>query len=352
MRIKLAILDQDTDYLNRLTAVFANKYSNIEVYSFTDAALAISKLKESRINVFIASNSFNIDTTQIPENCSFAYIVDSSNIETYKDCPVIYKYQKADVIYRNVLDIYSENVDEAISLKLDSDSSVRVITFISASGGVGSSSAAVACAKSLAANGQRTLYLNLEHFGDAEMFLSGTGQWSFSDVIYALKSKNVKLSFKLETSIREDVSGVHFYSSPKTAIDILELKNEEIQRLLNKLKLLGTYDSIVIDIDFTLDETRREVFKQSTKLIFVTDGSEIANHKFERAYKAIEMLDRDLRLLPRLAVLYNKFRSKTGKKLDVSLKEIGGAPRYENATTDQVITELVKLFSKDLTRFM
>jgi hypothetical protein len=123
LKIKLAILDSDANYLNRIASVFTNRFSDkLEVYSFTDTQAAMQNLKPSRINVFIAGDAFDID-------------------------------------------------------------------FVSASGGVGSSSAAVACAKNFAASGQKTAYLNLEQFGSVEPFFSGVGQTDFSDVIFALKRK-------------------------------------------------------------------------------------------------------------------------------------------------------------------
>lgn len=37
MKIKLAILDKDTAYLQRIVSVFNNKYADkLEIYSFTD----------------------------------------------------------------------------------------------------------------------------------------------------------------------------------------------------------------------------------------------------------------------------------------------------------------------------
>jgi Flp pilus assembly CpaE family ATPase len=249
------------------------------------------------------------------------------------------------MIYKTILEVFSDNVSDSIGIKFDSDSNVRIITFVSASGGAGSSSSAAACAKSFAASGQKTLYLNLEQFGSVEPFFSGAGQTDFSDVIFALKSKKTNLSLKLESNVRQDPSGVSFYASPKKALDMMELKTEEVQKLITDLKLTGSYDSIVFDIDFSFNASAMEIFKQSTAIVFVSDGSEISNIKFMRAYNAIEILDEraDVPLLPRLAVFYNKFSNKTGKTLDDVARSIGGAPKYDHATTEQVISQLVGL---------
>ena len=49
-------------------------------------------------------------------------------------------------------------------------------------------------------------------------------------------------------------------------------------------------------------------------------------------------------MMNRLALVYNKFSNKTGKALEgLNIKNIGGAPRYEHATTTQVIDQLSKM---------
>lgn len=346
MKIKLAILDSDTNYLDRISSVFTNKFSDkLEMYSFTDANVALSSLKSAKINVFIASDTFDIDTAQLPRHCGFAYLVESSNIETYKGSPAVCKFQKIEMIYKTILEIFSDNVSDSIGIKFDSDSSVQIIAFVSASGGVGSSCLAAACAKSFVASGKKTLYLNLEQLGSVEPFFSGAGQTDFSDVIFALKNKKANLSLKLESNVRQDASGVFFYAAPKTALDVMELKLEEIQRLINDLKLVGSYDSIILDMDFSFSASVIEILKQSSAIVFVSDGSDISNIKFLRAHRAIEIKDResDTPLLPRISLFYNKSSKRRSKAADIDVRVIGTAPPYEGATTEQAVTELAAL---------
>jgi len=351
MKIKLAILDKDANYLSRINSVFANKFSDkLEVYSFTEAEKALACLKTSKVNVFIASDDFEIEPEELPKHCGFAYLVESSNMESYRDQPTICKYQKAEMIYKTMVDIFSDYLSKVIGGNVDSDSKVQVLTFVSASGGVGSSSAAAACAINLSSVGQKTLYLNLEQFGNAEAFFSGVGQMDFGDVIFALKSKKTNLFSKLESNVRQDSSGVYFYAAPKTALDMMELKTEEIQRLISDLKISDSYKNIVFDIDFSFNESTIEIFKQSSTIVFVSDGSDISNGKLLRAYDALGILeDRfDAPLLPHIAVFYNKFSNKTNKILDNGIRSLGGAPRYSHASVEQVVSQLVGLgiFSK------
>jgi MinD-like ATPase involved in chromosome partitioning or flagellar assembly len=347
LKIKLAILDHDKAYLDRLVQSFTGKYSDkIEVYSFTDEALALSSLTDRRVNIFVAGMDFDVKMSKIPSKCGFAYFTDLQDAESYKEQKTIFKYQKIESIYKKILELYSENIPDNINIKLDGNSSTNILTFASPCGGVGNSTVAAACAKYFAGRNQNALYLNLERLGSSDMFFSGSGDTGFSDVIFALKSKRSNFSLKLESSVKRDSSGVCFYSTSNTPLDMEELTGEETKRLVSSLLLAGVYDMIVIDMAFDLSEKAIEVLGRSTKIIFVSDGSEISNIKMRQAIAAFEVLEKQqhISLLDQTAVLYNKFRSKTGEvSEDIGLQMLGGAPLFEQASATDIVSQLQQL---------
>ena len=51
--------------------------------------------------------------------------------------------------------------------------------------------------------------------------------------------------------------------------------------------------------------------------------------------------NKEVSVTERLCLAYNKFSNKTSLVIDgVDIKDLGGMPRYEHATTKQIITEL------------
>lgn len=85
MKIKVALLDKDKEYLDRLTGVFNTKYADkLEVYSFTDEKNAIESVKEYRIDVLIAEEDFDIDKSEFKRNCGLAYFTGTPGIELIK----------------------------------------------------------------------------------------------------------------------------------------------------------------------------------------------------------------------------------------------------------------------------
>ncbi|MBR6051630.1 MAG: chromosome partitioning protein ParA [Clostridia bacterium] len=343
MKIKLAILERDQSYLNRIVSVFSTKYSDkFEIYSFTNPEVALSTLDNAKIDVLVANDAFDIDVTKLPKRCGFAYLVDSMDVETVNNQRAIAKFQKVDLIYKQILSIYSENAGSVSGLKLGDDSA-KIIAFESVSGGCGGSTMAAACALHFAAQGKKTLYLNLEKFGSSDSFFSAEGQFDMSDIIFALKSKKANLALKLESCVKQDPRGVYFYSQSKIALDMLELSTDDVMRLINELKLTGSYNAIVLDLDFSIEKDALKVLRQMHSIIWVGDGSDISNTKLYRAYNALSTMEQnaDSPLTNRLLLIYNKFSNKTSKTLEeIGVKNIGGCPRFEHATTAMVLGQV------------
>ncbi len=346
MKIKLALLEKDENYLSRLVSTFGTKYADkLEIYSFTNKDIAMSTLDSARIDVLVASDNFDIDIKKLPKRCGFAYLVDRSDIDTVNDQQAICKFQKVDLIYRQILSIYSEMAVSVSGLKLGDDN-CRVIAFTSPSGGVGSSTMAAACALYFASKGKKTLYLNFEKFGSSDLFFSADGQFDMSDIIFTLKSKKANLALKLESCVRKDQRGVYFYSGSKIALDMHELTTEEITRLISELKLTGSYDYIIVDIDFGIKKNMLKLFRQMSSIIWVGDGSSISNAKLSRAYAALSLIEQneDSPLIKRTGLIYNKFSNKSSNTIDdIEIRTLGGAPRYQHASIEQILSQLSQM---------
>jgi MinD-like ATPase involved in chromosome partitioning or flagellar assembly len=346
MKIKLAILEKDQSYLNRIISVFNTKYADkFEIYSFTDVNIAMETLHTTRIDVFVASDAFDINVADIPSKCGFAYFVDSADVESVREQRTICRFQKVDLIYKQILSIYSESAGNVSVLKLG-DENTKVIVFSSPDGGTGTSSMAAACATYLSSIDKKALYLNIERFGTADVFFSADGMFDISDIVFAIKSKKTNLAMKLESCVKQDKNGVFFYSGAKVALDVLELTTEDVIRLISELKLTGSYDYIVLDMDFHISKEFIKVYKQAVAVVWVGDGSDISNTKIQRAYNALSIMKESSEdsLVDRIRLIYNRFSNKTGKTVgDIGLKSIGGAPKYEYASTQQVVSQLASM---------
>lgn len=347
MKIKIALLEIDQIYMERLMTVLNTGYADkLEVYSFTDPSAALATVNSAKIDILIANDTFQFKESDIPSRCSFAYFADTADIDMIGGHKVIGRFQKVELIYKQILDIYSEKAECLYGYKGESGN-VHTILFHSISGGAGASTMAAAYSVYLAARQKKVLYLNLEKFGSSQTFFKAEGQFDMSHIIYALKSKksDVSLKLKLESSVRQDGGGVFFYACSKTALDMFEMDCDEMLWLVSELKKTNDYDYIVIDMDFIPGSNLLKIYQSMKSVMWIGDGSEISNEKVRRAFSAVLTLEQsqDLRLSDKIALVYNKFSSKTGKIMeDTEMKCLGGLPRYECMKPKQIMMELSK----------
>lgn len=350
MKRKLAILENDIKYLSKLVEEFHEKYSDqFEVYAFTDHEIAFTALKRVKIDIFIADEAFYVDEEKIPEHCSFAYFVGMPDKKSFRGRKAIYKFQSIDFIYIQILKTYFEHLVNVPDAKSE-NKRCKVISFTSISGGTGSSTVAAACARNYAGKGRKVLYLNLESFGSADVFFDADGKSGMSDVVHALRYEKNDLLRRLRECVKQDKSGVFFFSESRTAFDIAELGSDEQVLLLAELRLSEDYEYIIVDLDFELGSGFLEICKQTDAVIVVGDGTEISNRKILKAERVVfESGELQMDVKERMFLLYNKFDSKSGGIIRKSdMRVMGVIPEFACATMEQMLRKLsmIDIFEK------
>ena len=349
MKIKVAVLDKDVAYLKGFLTAFGMRFSErIELRSYTDKDLALKDIETSQVDVVLVSDEFNLDPSEIHAKCGFAYFVSGTGVESINGQLAIHKYQKADLIYKQLLSLYAENAQDYGFASEDEKS--KVIMFTSPAGGTGASALAAAAALHFAKQGKKTVYLNLEKYGSADVYFDGEGQFSLSDVIIALEKNRKTTSktnvfLKMESSIKQDPRGVFFFSQTRHALEMQEFTISDMIESLKVLKKDGEYDYIIVDADFSLDEENLKLYQMMNSVVIVSNGTEVANRKITRAYEALKTLEesKEYNIISRICLAYNIFSNKTGTNPDkLEVRMIGGAPRFQHAVTQEILEDLSK----------
>jgi Mrp family chromosome partitioning ATPase len=341
MKIKLVMLDSDANYLRRVVSVFNTKLSNeLEIYSYTDESAAMQCIEERKVDFFLAGDRFKIDFSALPKHCGFAYLVDSPDIERVDTHKAICKFQKGELIYKQIMSIYSEHVPNITGVSNAENGAMKTIAFCSPCGGVGTSTAAAACAIALVGKGYRVLYLNTEVYGDADVFFSSDGQFDFSDVIYAIKSNKTNRTMKLQSTVKQDASGVSYYSSVRVPLDMMEMTVNDFMTLQNEFKQLGCYDYVVIDLDFPKTQEAFRFFQHCNSVVVVSDGAENSQIKVTKMLRAVQIMDsyNEYAIQPRMWLLKNKTSGKTAGQNDIRI--LGSFPMYQTVVLSQMAKQL------------
>lgn len=88
MRIRVAIIEQDTGYLEKITNVFNTRYTEqVEIHAFTVMNRAIEFLQSNRVDMILVDEQIEMQLKMFPSKCNLAYLVDSMGIESVKGYP-------------------------------------------------------------------------------------------------------------------------------------------------------------------------------------------------------------------------------------------------------------------------
>ena len=344
MRLKVAVLDRNIEFMERLSRAFQKKYEDkVSLMMFSDEISMLDALKKIRTDILLIDRGTVSEVPVFPVNIVKAWFCEVPDVNEIDDIPAICKYQSVENIYKAIIGIYAENSGNIV-LK-QNDANTRTIIFTSSQGGSGTSSAAAAYALISAGKGKKVFYLNLEKFGDADLYFTAEGTLSFSDVIYTLKSKNGNLAMKLESVIQTDPSGVDFFHTCRNAYDMFELRDREVVDLISAISQVKEYGEIILDYSADLSDRMLMLMRDcADKIVYVSDGSETGNGKFEKFCEAVRVMEQrnEWNILGKMVLLYNRFSSKTGVQLEkTAVPVIGGVHRFEGINGNKLIQAIM-----------
>lgn len=338
IKIKLGMVDDDILYLKRLSELFSTRYKEqIEIYSFSDAAKVPDAVRENRLNVLLVSHNVNLDPDLIADFCVFAYFSESSDIDTLNDKKVVCKYQKAEVIYKQIISLYSEKLTDKVRYKNAANGKAAVSLFMSGCDGAGATTAAAAFAVLMTAKGRKTLFLNLKQFGNTENIFSAAGNGSFTDVIFAVKSKNANITLKLESAVKQSSNGVYFYDVCHSSLDYTEINAEELGILLNEICSSFGYKQVVIVSDFYFSDKLLLLLEKADNITIVADDSQTAKQHIARETEALSNLEKrsNFPICEKTSLILN--RTKGTGLIKTEIPVIGVQTEIENSDDRTIV---------------
>lgn len=344
MKIRLVLADNDGLYVSRFANVVNNKYSDrIELNICSSVESLQAFLDKNVIHIILADELMDISKVSMPANTTAILMVSAPNVLEQNGYKAICKYQRVDMIYKELLGIMSEyDINSGIVRK--EEGKCNVVTFTSPMGGVGNSSAAAAFVLNKVRQGHKVFYLNMETTGVTEQYFTGPGTTTFSDVLFTVKNKKSNLTMKMESDIRQSDKGVYFFAGVRNAFDLTEMQLEDFDVIMRELVLVRDYDYLVVDVDFHVTPIFEKLICNYAKaVVIVDDGSETGNFKTVRGIELLEVLEKShaIPILPKILLMYNRFSSSKSSRLtQPKVQELGGCRRYEMSQEMQIIEEI------------
>lgn len=155
----------------------------------------------------------------------------------------IYKYQSADNILSDILNVYAE--EDRDILRQNRYKECTFIGVYSPVHRIGKTAFAIALGRELAKR-ERVLYLNLEEYsGWEERMMVKTSQ-TLADLLYYARQENSRIGTKIGV-MAEKTGQLEYIAPMKISEDLKQVTYEEWQELFRQLSHLRLYRKIIID---------------------------------------------------------------------------------------------------------
>ena len=311
MKIRLALIDTDEDYRKRLSDFYIKNYQDrIEILTFSSIDSFENNRGNKSIDVMLVSENIEGDLTSYSEKICIAYLSDRDLIERKNNIKTINKFKKPEKIYKEILNVLADGINGDIAYKFNDGNNTLVEVFMPVNGGAGATSLAIAYGKKLARQGTPTLYLNFETLNSSNIFLQSQGDMGFDEIIYAIKSKKQSVSLKLESNVLKTTDGLEFFNESRTALDMLELSDEDIYVLIKELQAMGKYRHIIIDSNLDIGSRLNIFSKFAYKIILVFNDTLQGIKKMSDLNEALQIMENNgnIDITNKLTIICNKVR--------------------------------------------
>lgn len=353
MKIRIAICTSDVKYSERLVRYFqSHYYDKFNWNIFTDFSFLIEFLEQNNADIVLIGKEME---KSVQENISerddrlWAYLVEDKEDDVLFSFDKIEKYVQADVIYRQLLELYSHISNAHYHNMTMVSEKTEIYAFVSPCGGSGTSTMAYAMAKHFAKY-EKVLYLNLEDFGVTDLVYEAE-DGGFDEILFALKSRRRILELKLVGNVKKDSSGVYFFTVSRNALDMKEISKTELGELLTGIQNLHEYEKVILDVGNGFEEKEIAAMGYANRNILVMEEKEIAQKKLEKYLKAIETVEEQTKtdMCSKMVILFNKITKTQSLPEQLHrIRVLGGFPRLENGTYIGIINRIaeMELFQK------
>lgn len=312
MKLRLAVIDDKKKYFDRLQAYYKSKFQDkIDLYYYSVPGEFIESDNYNNVDILLVSDKLKDSVSELRKKYATALLVDSPSIGSILNLKAIFRYQKPELIYKELLNVLAEHDDSDIVYKLGSNNDSKVDIFMPLSGGAGATSIALALAMNFANKGKKTLYLNFESIEATDLFLSGNSNGTFHDLVYAIKSSKPNIGLKIESIICKDVSGLCYFRPEINIADMMELSADDKINIINVLKSLNDYEHIIIDTYFDIRDNMEIMTKLANRVVFVCEDSSISLKKAENFLKTLRIFESaaKMSIKDKMYFICNKSRS-------------------------------------------
>ena len=269
-----------SDYINH------HKNMLIDLVTFTSINSAEEYLKNGSADILLVSGDMACEAGKL-KNIKKIIILSDGSYTGAQECPVIFKYQPAAHILKEIFEQVAEDDTIQGMPVIHTSKQAELIVVFSPYGGSGVSTyARNLCAGMAGSN--NVLYINLEIFDSFAEFESSADNHEYicgmSEVVYYIKQKKDKLAFKLGSVIKHHKDGYNYILPVEDYRDLYSISPEDMECFTDVLASGMMYDKVVFDAGY-VHESLLKLLQLCDVLILPEASGQIQEnkqHSFER----------------------------------------------------------------------
>ena len=335
MVIRVALACGDEKYLERLVSGL-EKIKNLDLAIFSDVESLSRGLAARHYDVFLfTTDIFDREMDYLNVKADLKLLLDDEEkviSSTFADAKRIRKYQRISLIYKNILDFYSEICGKDA---LSGNSVSKIVTFYSPIGGAGKTTVALVSAEKFAQHGNRTFYISLEDIASEDCYLQQGAEKGISDLMRYVDS-NTNIGMKIEGMLKNRGANFYYLNHFTSPNDMYDMTAEDIHNLLTAIQKTGLFDVIVVDTSTCLEKKNLAVFEISDRIVVVERTDEISARKMNCFYTMHHILNDYSYKMIRIV----NFDNGISNAIETNIPELGRIGDVQNMDASNVISVL------------
>lgn len=240
----LAICDTEKYSIKLMEAFCEKKNLGFQVHAFSEVNELEQYILRTPVEILLISGKKMCEELNRYSIGKIILLSDGEIFDDFSDYEVIYKYQSAEYILKEVLWLYAEYARPMTGM-YNKKREFEIHGIFSPIGRCGKTALAESLSKTFGKS-RRTLLLDLQSYNAREEQLGENELWDLADIIYFLRQGKQTFLYKLG-SIVQKVGNYDYILPMRSVADLRSVTSAEWMELLEKLATDSDYQIVVID---------------------------------------------------------------------------------------------------------
>lgn len=270
----MVLCDPEEEYAQLMTE-FLKKHKElpwkIRTYTSVDDLLRMEKAAVGLLVVSEAAYSEELQSIQTPR----IIVLNESGVVRWENVCYVDKYQQADEVLREILQLYIEVAGRCPSRLRRKTDTVFVGNYSPVHRCMQTSFALTM--SQLLAREHSVLYLNFEHYAGIAELLPDMQTLDLADLLYFLNADKDKFLLRMQTICRH-VGNLDYIPPMKSGQNLLTITAAEWTKLLQKIEELGGYEYVILDLSESM-QGLFDILRMCKRIFTLTREDRIAKSK-------------------------------------------------------------------------